>query len=371
MHATSNDTYYTNGSLWGMYSGSSSPANQFGSQAAAAWAAGHTSCGNVIVGVIDEGIMFTHDDLSSNIWVNPYDAADGSDNDGNGYVDDIRGWNFVDNNNQIYKAGADSHGTHVAGTIGGIGGNGKGVAGVCWSGIKMISGKFLGSNGGTTANAIKAIDYMTDLKTRHNLNLVATNNSWGGGGFSQALQDAITRAGNANILFIAAAGNSGADNDTTPELSGELSQQQHHRGRVDHLQRRDVELLPVRRELGRHLRARLGDLVDGAGAPEGQVRVRLRQLQRHLDGRAPRRRRGGAVQVHPFERQRGRRQERDHGQCNDDRLVQWQGGQQRAPERHRLLIGKRVPGRARRLPGPAFFAAPARIACPRRRAPTA
>jgi subtilisin family serine protease len=214
--ATSNDTYYTNGSLWGMYSGSSSPANQFGSQAAAAWATGHTSCGNVIVGVIDEGIMFTHDDLSANIWVNPYDGADGSDNDGNGYVDDIRGWNFVDNNNQIYKAGADSHGTHVAGTIGGVGGNGKGVAGVCWSGIKMISGKFLGSNGGTTANAIKAIDYMTDLKTRHNLNMVATNNSWGGGGFSQALQDAITRAGNANILFIAAAGNSGANNDTSP-----------------------------------------------------------------------------------------------------------------------------------------------------------
>ena len=214
--ATSNDPYYTNGSLWGMYGSTSSPANQFGSQAAVAWGAGHTDCSNVVVGVIDEGIYFSHEDLAANMWVNPYDAADGGDNDGNGYTDDIRGWNFVDNNNQIFKAGGDNHGTHVAGTIAGVGGNGKGVAGVCWSGVKVISGKFLGSNGGTTANAIKAIDYMTDLKTRHNLNLVATNNSWGGGGFSQALQDAITRAGNANILFIAAAGNSGANNDTTP-----------------------------------------------------------------------------------------------------------------------------------------------------------
>jgi subtilisin family serine protease len=214
--ATSNDPYYTNGSLWGMYGSTTSPANQYGSHAGVAWAAGHTDCGNVLVGVIDEGIMYTHEDLSANIWVNPYDPVDGIDNDGNGYIDDIRGWNFVGNNNQIYQEGGDNHGTHVAGTIGAVGGNGRGVAGVCWSGIKMISGKFLGPTGGTTANAIRAVDYMTDLKIRHNLNLVATNNSWGGGGFSQGLQDAITRAGNANILFIAAAGNSGEDNDETP-----------------------------------------------------------------------------------------------------------------------------------------------------------
>jgi len=86
---------------------------------------------------------------------------------------------------------------------------------VCWSGIKLISAKFLGRRGGTTANAVKAVDYITDLKTRHGLNIVATNNSWGGGGFSQALQDAITRAGSAEILFVAAAGNDAVDNDTT------------------------------------------------------------------------------------------------------------------------------------------------------------
>jgi hypothetical protein len=89
----------------------------------------------------------------------------------------------------------------------------KGVAGVCWN-VKLMNAKFLGKRGGTTANAIKAVDYFTDLKTRHGLNLVATNNSWGGGGFSQGLlQDAIERANAANILFIAAAGNSGLNTD--------------------------------------------------------------------------------------------------------------------------------------------------------------
>ena len=215
-HAVSNDTYSTNGSLWGMYGDAGTPANAYGSQASEAWAAGHTSCGNVVIGVIDEGIYFNHEDLAANIWTNPYDPVDGVDNDGNGYVDDVRGWDFDGNSNNINSGGAnDDHGTHVAGTIGGVGGNGKGVAGVCWSGVKLISGKFLGRRGGSTANAIKAIDYFTDLKTRHGLNIVATNNSWGGGGFSQALQDAITRAGNAEILFIAAAGNDAYDNDAT------------------------------------------------------------------------------------------------------------------------------------------------------------
>ena len=214
--AVSNDTYYTSGSLWGMYSSSSSPANQYGSQAAAAWAAGHTDCSGVYVGVIDEGIYYTHSDLAANIWTNPYDPVDGIDNDGNGYVDDVRGWDFEGGSNNINSGGSGAdHGTHVSGTIAGVGRNGEGVAGVCWSGVKLISGRFLGRRGGTTADAISAVDYFTDLKTRHGLNIVATNNSWGGGGFSQALQDAIGRADSAGILFVAAAGNSGANNDTT------------------------------------------------------------------------------------------------------------------------------------------------------------
>ncbi|MBA2239522.1 MAG: S8 family serine peptidase [Lysobacter sp.] len=213
--AASNDTYYTNGTLWGVYGDATSPANQFGSQAGEAWAGNHTSCGDVWVGIIDEGYMFSHEDLAANAGKNPGEIAnDGVDNDGNGYVDDVYGWDFDGGNNTVFDGSGDDHGTHVAGTIGGVGGNSKGVAGVCWS-VKLINAKFLGRNGGTTANAIKAVDYMTDMKTRHNLKMAATNNSWGGGGFSQGLQDAITRAGNADILFIAAAGNSGADNDAT------------------------------------------------------------------------------------------------------------------------------------------------------------
>ena len=213
--ATSNDPYYTNGSLWGMYGDATSPANQYGSQAGEAWAAGHTGSSTVWIGIIDEGYMYTHEDLAGNAGKNPGEiAGDGVDNDGNGYIDDVYGWDFDGNNNTVFDGTSDDHGTHVAGTIGAVGGNSKGVAGVCWT-VKLMNAKFLGKRGGTTANAIKAVDYFTDLKTRHGINLVATNNSWGGGGFSQALQDAIERANNAGILFIAAAGNNGADTETS------------------------------------------------------------------------------------------------------------------------------------------------------------
>jgi len=213
--AVSNDTYFTNGSLWGMYGAATSPANQFGSNAATAWANGKTGSNTVYIGIIDEGYMYTHNDLAANAGVNPGEInGNGVDDDGNGLVDDVYGWDFAGNDKQVFDGAGDDHGTHVAGTIGGVGGNGKGVAGVCWN-VKMLSAKFLGSRGGTTANAIKAVDYFTDLKIRHGLNIVATNNSWGGGGFSQALQDAIQRANNAGILFVAAAGNASSNNDAT------------------------------------------------------------------------------------------------------------------------------------------------------------
>lgn len=223
--AASTDLYYTNGNLWGMYGDGTSPVNQFGSQAGEAWAAGHTGSSSVYVGVIDEGIDYEHIDLAANIWTNPYDPVDGVDNDGNGYADDTHGWDFFQDNSSVYDGTrpsdytTDLHGTHVAGTIGALG-NGLGVVGVNWN-VTMISAKFLGPDGGTIADAVAAVNYFVDLKTRHGLNIVAINNSWGGGGYSQALHDAVIRAAKANILFTAAAGNGnligiGQNNDTKP-----------------------------------------------------------------------------------------------------------------------------------------------------------
>lgn len=212
----SNDTYFTNGSLWGMYGASTSPSNTYGSGAAAAWANGHTDCSKVWVGIIDEGYQYAHVELNANAGVNPGEIPGNKrDDDGNGYIDDVYGWDFAGRNNSVFDGNNDDHGTHVAGTIGAVGGNGKGVAGICWS-VELFNAKFLGVSGGSLSNAVKAVDYLTDLKTRHGLDLVATNNSWGGGGFSQALYDAIERANKANILFIAAAGNSSTNNDISP-----------------------------------------------------------------------------------------------------------------------------------------------------------
>jgi subtilisin family serine protease len=214
--ATSTDSYFVNGGLWGMYGPTSAPTNPFGSNAAAAWAVDRTGSANVAVGVIDEGIQVLNPELNANMWVNPGEIAGNRiDDDKNGYVDDVNGWDFAGNNATVYDGGTlDQHGTHVAGTIGARANNGNGVVGVNWN-VKIISTKFLAANGGTTSNAIRALDYLTDLKRRNVVNIVATNNSWGGGGFSQALLDAINRGGDQNILFVAAAGNAGANNNTT------------------------------------------------------------------------------------------------------------------------------------------------------------
>ncbi len=212
-----NDTYYRNGESWGMYGDKTLPANPYGSQAGEAWGDKHKplDCSDVYVGVIDEGIMKQHPDLKDSIWVNSFDPVDGIDNDGNGYIDDRNGWDFYYDDRTIYDRFEDFHGTHVAGIIAASGHNGIGIAGVCWK-AKLISAKFLGPDGGDTVNAIKAIDYITDLKVHHGLNIVATNNSWGGGGYSRAMVDAIKRAEAQNILFIAAAGNDGTDNNQLP-----------------------------------------------------------------------------------------------------------------------------------------------------------
>lgn len=110
----------------------------------------------------------------------------------------------------------------MAGTIGAVGNNGKGVVGVNWS-VSILNAKFLGSRGGTTANAIKAVDYFTDLKVNRGIPVIATNNSWGGGGYSAGLYDAIERANKAGILFIAAAGNNTTNIDATPQYPAAYS----------------------------------------------------------------------------------------------------------------------------------------------------
>lgn len=219
LDTNTNDPSYVDGTLWGMYGSSSTPANIYGSGAGVAT---NNDCSNVVVGIIDEGYMNTHPDLAANAFKNPGDNTyDGVDNDGNGYVDDVYGWDFVNNDNTIFDGTGDDHGSHVAGTIGAVGNNGIGVAGVCHS-VKLMSGKFLGAQGGTTQNAILATDYFTNLKLA-GVNIVATNNSWGGGGYSQALYDAIERANAAGLLFIAAAGNSGSNNDVSPHYPSSYS----------------------------------------------------------------------------------------------------------------------------------------------------
>lgn len=222
--ATANDRGYVNGSHWGLYGEATTPTNRFGSQAGEAWAHDYTGSKAVYVGVIDEGIKYDHCDLRDNVWTNPFDPANNVDDDGNGLVDDIHGWDFYHNDNTVYDPGEDNHGTHVSGTIGSAANNmacsvepdgSGGSVGVNWN-VTLISGKFLGPDGGYLEDAVRAVDYFTDLKARHGLNIVALNNSWGGGGYSQALHDAIIRAAKANILFIAAAGNDGRNNDAIP-----------------------------------------------------------------------------------------------------------------------------------------------------------
>ena len=184
--------------------------------AAQAWSM-TTGSRNVVVAVIDSGIDITHPDLAANIWTNPGDAPGNAvDDDNNGYQDDIHGWNFVDNNNQVTDG--YGHGTHVAGIIGAVGNNGIGVTGINWQ-VSLMALKVQDSRGvGYTSSVIKAINYVTMMRRDHGINIVAVNASWeAAAGFSVVVQEAIRAEGNAGVTFVAAAGNQASNNDAIPQ----------------------------------------------------------------------------------------------------------------------------------------------------------
>jgi len=165
---------------------------------------------NVKIAVIDTGVDYNHPDLKQNTWTNlaELNGKPGVDDDGNGYIDDVHGYDFANHDGDPMDG--HGHGTHCSGTIGAVHNNQTGVAGVM-SDVTIVPIKFLGDDGsGTLESAIEAIDYATAL------NVDLMSNSWGGGGYSQALFDAIKRASDKGIIFTAAAGNESSNNDTTP-----------------------------------------------------------------------------------------------------------------------------------------------------------
>jgi subtilisin family serine protease len=200
------------GTLWGLNNSGQSPGvSNSDINAPEAWEI-TTGSRSVVVAVIDSGVDYTHPDLAANVWKNPREVAgDGIDNDANGFVDDVRGWDFA--NGDADPMDDDGHGTHVSGTIGGVGNNAIGVTGVNWQ-VSIMGLKFLDAEGnGYTSNAVAAVTYATRMRRDFGVNVVAINASWGGETRSSALADAIAAAGRAGILFVTAAGNESSNND--------------------------------------------------------------------------------------------------------------------------------------------------------------
>ncbi len=210
--ATPNDPSF--GKLWGLRNtGSNEPNGSAGVEGAdvnalKAWDITKGSR-SVRIAVIDTGVDYTHPDLMSNMWVNTKEIpGNGIDDDGNGFVDDVYGYDFA--NNDSNPMDGNGHGTHCSGTIGAVHDNKIGVAGVM-ADVQIMAVKFLGDDGsGSLEGAIKAIDYATMM------NVDLMSNSWGGGGRSEALLEAIQKASDKGIIFTAAAGNSTSDNDSSP-----------------------------------------------------------------------------------------------------------------------------------------------------------
>ena len=201
--ATPNDL---DSALWGLNNtGQSGGTSGADIDAVSAWDI-RTSASSVIVAVSDSGIRYTHEDLAQNMWVNPGETpGNGIDDDANGYIDDVYGPNIVTGSGD--PSDDVGHGTHVAGTIGAVGNNNKGVVGVAWQ-VKLMAVKWIDSTGsGYLSDGIESIDYAVARGAK------IINASWGGGCYSQSLYDAIEAAGQSGVIFVAAAGNDYLDND--------------------------------------------------------------------------------------------------------------------------------------------------------------
>ena len=215
LSATPNDPFYNN--LWGMNNtGQTGGTEDADIDAPEAWGLA-TGSSTIIVAVTDTGINYNHEDLASNMWINTAEqnGTAGVDDDNNGYIDDIYGYDFyLDNSDPMDD---HDHGSHVAGTIGGIGNNGKGVAGINWH-VRMMALKIFQYGGGSdpeglVSAAAAAIEYATNKGAK------VINASWHlpFAEYSQTLYDAISYAGDHGVMMVIAAGNDNVDNDVVPD----------------------------------------------------------------------------------------------------------------------------------------------------------
>lgn len=194
---------------WALHDGAAGSADM---DAPAAWDS-FVGDDSVTVAVVDTGIAWDHPDLAGNIWSNNKESVNGMDDDGNGLIDDVRGWDWVDGDNDPMDI--SGHGTHVAGTIGARGNNGLGVSGVGWN-MKLMPLRVLSASGsGSTADVARAFDYAADNGAK------VVNASFGGPSYSRATADAV--AANPDVLFVAAAGNESSNNETTPSYPCNLN----------------------------------------------------------------------------------------------------------------------------------------------------